>query len=420
MGNKRKRPELLLPAKGMEELRVALHYGADAVYVGGEQFSLRAGAKNFSIEELGQASALCHEKGKRLYVTVNIFAHEADLPGVREYFQKITGLGETSETGGRSEKPDALIISDPGIFQLAKECLPGMDLHVSTQANNTNSGIARFWQSLGASRIVTARELSIKEIRQMREQVPEDFEIETFVHGSMCISYSGRCLLSNVLTGRDANQGACTHPCRWSYALMEESREGEYFPIAEDARGSYVMNSRDLCMAGHIPELVSAGIDSFKIEGRMKNALYVAVCARTYRRALEDFLLDDGSYEARRDWYLEELSACTHRPYFTGFFFGKPGEGGQIYEKSGYEKGYVYLGFADGAGETFPFSQKNKFSVGESIEIMKGNGDNIQARVLGLQTEQGEAVSSCPHAGERLFATLSEPVEQYDVLRRRA
>ena len=269
----KRHPELLIPASSLEVLKTAVVFGADAVYIGGEAFGLRAKAKNFSMEDMRKGIEFAHDHGVKVHVTANILAHNSDLPGVREYFEELREL-----------KPDALIIADPGVFDIAKEVCPEIDCHISTQANNTNYGTYNFWYRQGAKRVVSARELSLKEIRELRSHIPEDLEIETFVHGAMCISYSGRCLLSNYFTGRDANRGACTHPCRWKYAVVEETRPGEYMPVYENERGTYIFNSKDLCMIEHIPELIEAGIDSFKIEGRMKTALYVATVARTYRK----------------------------------------------------------------------------------------------------------------------------------------
>ena len=274
-------PELLIPASSLEVLKTAVIFGADAVYIGGEAFGLRAKAKNFSMEDMKEGIQFAHAHEVRVYVTANILAHNGDLSGVEAYFQELKAIG-----------PDALIISDPGVFTIAKRICPEIEIHISTQANNTNYATYRFWHELGAKRVVSARELSMKEIKEIRANIPDDLEIETFVHGAMCISYSGRCLLSNYFTGRDANQGACTHPCRWKYAVMEESRPGEYLPVYENERGTYIFNSKDLCMIGHIPDLIDAGIDSFKIEGRMKTALYVATVARTYRKAIDDYLKD--------------------------------------------------------------------------------------------------------------------------------
>ena len=330
-----KKPELLIPAGSLEVLKTAVYYGADAVYVGGEAFSLRAKAKNFSMEELAEGIRFAHKHGVKVYVTANILAHNQDLEEAAAYFSEL-----------KKVKPDAVLVSDPGLFMVAREVIPEIPLHISTQANNVNYGTFLFWKSLGATRVVTGRELSLEEIRTIRSKIPEDMEIESFVHGAMCISYSGRCLLSNYLTGRDANQGACTHPCRWKYTLMEEKRPGEYFPVVESERGTFIFNSKDLCMIDHIPDLVDAGIDSFKIEGRMKAALYVAVVARTYRRAIDDYFTDPALYEKNLDWYRSEIEKCTMRPFTTGFFYGKPDAQAQIYDNNTYIQDYIYLGMS--------------------------------------------------------------------------
>ena len=300
--------ELLIPAGSLDVLKTAVIYGADAVYLGGEAFGLRAKAKNFTNEEIKEGIAFAHERGVKVYITANILAHNDDLAGVEQYFEELKDI-----------RPDALIISDPGVFAIAKRVLPDMELHVSTQANNTNYGTYLFWHQLGAKRVVSARELSLKEIREIRAHIPEDMQIESFIHGAMCISYSGRCLLSNFLVGRDANQGACTHPCRWKYSVVEETRPGEYMPVYENERGTYIFNSKDLCMIEHIPELMDAGIDSFKIEGRMKTALYVATVARTYRKAIDDYKKDPALYQKNMEWYKEEIGKCTYREFTTGF-----------------------------------------------------------------------------------------------------
>ncbi len=407
---KAKAPELLLPASCLEVLKVAVHYGADAVYIGGNEFGLRAKAKNFSPEEMQEGITFCHERGKKVYVTVNILAHNADMEGVRAYLKEL-----------RAWKPDGLIIADPGIFTLAKELCPEIDLHISTQANNTNYETFRFWHQLGAKRVVSARELSLAEIKELRDKIPPELEIETFVHGAMCISYSGRCLLSNYFTGRDANHGECTHPCRWNYTVMEESRPGEYLPVYENERGTFLFNSRDLNMIGYLPELIEAGIDSFKIEGRMKTALYVAIVARTYRNAIEDYLASEERYRNNLPRYEEELCGCTHRPYGTGFFFGKPDASSQIYTESTYEKGATYLGMAGACREdgSFVMEQKNKFCVGETVEILKTDGRNLHAKVKRICAEDGTEMTSAPHAKQILQVTLDQETEPCDVLRRK-
>ena len=400
--------ELLIPASSLEVLKIAVIYGADAVYIGGEVFGLRAKAKNFSMEDMAEGIQFAHEHGVKVYVTANILAHNGDLEGVREYFIQLKEI-----------KPDALIISAPGIYTIAKEICPEIERHISTQANNTNYGTYQFWWNQGAKRVVTARELSLNEIAEIRKNIPDEMEIETFVHGAMCISYSGRCLLSNYFTGRDANQGACTHPCRWKYAVVEEKRPGEYLPVYENERGTYIFNSKDLCMIEHIPELIDAGIDSFKIEGRMKTALYVATVARTYRKAIDDYQKDPELYKKNMPWYLDQISNCTYRQFTTGFFFGKPDHETQIYDNNTYIREYTYLGIV-GAVENglARIEQRNKFSVGETIEIMKPDGSNVEAKVLRILNEDGEEQKSAPHSKQVLYVELSKTPAQYDLLRR--
>ncbi len=403
-----RKPELLIPASSLEVLKTAVRFGADAVYIGGEVFGLRAKAKNFSLEEMKEGVLYAHEHGVKVYVTANILAHNADIEPVKAYFLDL-----------KEVKPDALIISDPAVFTIAKEMLPDMELHISTQANNTNYGTYNFWYGLGAKRVVSARELSMAEIKEIRNHIPEDMEIETFIHGAMCISYSGRCLLSSFMAGRDANKGACTHPCRWKYAVMEESRPGEYMPVEENERGTYIFNSKDLCMIEHIPELVDAGIDSFKIEGRMKTALYVATVARTYRMAIDDFFESPEKYQQNLPKYKELISQCTYRQYTTGFFFGKPDETAQIYDSNVYERDYTYLGIVDEViGEkTYQLEQKNKFCVNDEIEIMRADGNDIKTRVISIQDEEGNEMESCPHPKQIIRVTLSEIAEKGDLLR---
>lgn len=404
-----KKPELLIPASSLEVLKTAVTYGADAVYIGGEAFGLRAKAKNFSSEDMRQGIAFAHDHGVKVYVTANILAHNEDLEGVREYFRELKTIG-----------PDALIISDPGVFMIAKEELPEMELHISTQANNCNYGTYRFWHGLGAKRVVSARELSLAELKTIRDNIPEELEIETFVHGAMCISYSGRCLLSNYMVGRDANQGACTHPCRWKYSIVEETRPGEYYPVYENERGTYIFNSKDLCMIEHIPDLVACGIDSLKVEGRMKTALYVAVVARTYRKAIDDYFEDPQKYQANLEWYKEEIGKCTYREFTTGFFFGKPMQDAQIYDNNTYIKNYTYLGtveYRDEAGR-YCFEQKNKFTVGETIEGMRPDGENVSLKVLGIYDEEGNPQESAPHPKQRLAVVFDGPVSPQEILRR--
>lgn len=426
---KQKKPELLIPASSLEVLKTAVIFGADAVYIGGEAFGLRAKAKNFSMEEMAEGIVFAHAHGVKVYVTANILAHNEDLEDAKDYFAKLRDM--------KPERADALIISDPGMFTLAKEVWSDVEIHISTQANNTNYQTYLFWWRMGAKRVVSARELSLTEIRAIREHIPEEMEIESFVHGAMCISYSGRCLLSNYFTGRDANQGACTHPCRWKYAVVEEKRPGEYLPVYENERGTYIFNSKDLCMIEYIPELVAAGIDSLKIEGRMKTALYVATVARTYRRAIDDYFESEEKYRANMGWYRAEISKCTYRQFTTGFYFGKPDENTQIYDNNTYVNEYTYLGIVEEikqAAELAVFhvpeqqgvpgssllartTQRNKFCVGDSIEIMKPDGSNVPVTVEAIYNEEGEAVESAPHPKQLLWLKLSCVPEKYDLLR---
>lgn len=401
--------ELLIPASSLEVLKVAVMFGADAVYIGGEAFGLRAKAKNFSLEEMKEGVEFAHAHDVKVYVTANILAHNKDLDGAREYFEELKQVGM-----------DALIISDPGMFTIAKEVLPDVDIHISTQANNTNYATFNFWYKMGARRVVTARELSLEEIKTIRKNIPDDLEIETFIHGAMCISYSGRCLLSSFMAGRDANQGACTHPCRWKYSVVEESRPGEYMPVYENERGTFIFNSKDLCMIEHIPELVEAGIDSFKIEGRMKTALYVATVARTYRLAIDDYLRDPEYYRSRIPFYKSEISKCTYRQYTTGFFFGKPDKDTQIYDSNTYEHEYTYLGIVgdcNGDG-LYSVEQRNKFSVGETIEVMKPDGTNIECSVVEIKDDEGNSMECAPHPKQKLWINLGTKLDRYDILRR--
>ena len=405
-----KRPELLVPASSLEVLKVAVIFGADAVYIGGEAFGLRAKAKNFSMDDIREGIAFAHAHNVKVYITANILAHNADLEGVRGYFEELKEVG-----------PDALIISDPGVFMIAREVCPEIDIHVSTQANNTNYATFNFWYQQGARRVVTARELSLVELKQIRENIPDDLEMETFIHGAMCISYSGRCLLSNYFTGRDANHGACTHPCRWKYSIVEETRPGEYMPVYENERGTFIFNSKDLCMIEHIPEMFDTGVDSYKIEGRMKTALYVATVARTYRKALDDYMEDPELYKKSMPWYLDQISNCTYRQFTTGFFFGKPDENAQIYDSNTYVKEYTYLGIVgeQNADGLYRIEQRNKFSVGEVIEVMKPDGQNIEVTVQKILNEEGEAMESAPHPKQVLYIDLGHTLEQYDILRRK-
>ena len=401
--------ELLVPAGSLEVLKVAVDYGADAVYIGGQAYGLRAKADNFSIEEMKKAVKYAHAKNAKVYVTANIFAHNYDIEGMKAYFEQLKDTGV-----------DAVLVSDPGIFLLAKETMPDMELHISTQANNTNYLTYNFWYNMGAKRVVTARELSLVEIKQIREHIPEDMEIESFMHGAMCISYSGRCLLSSYFTGRDANRGACTHPCRWKYHIVEETRPGEYMPVNEDDRGTHIFNSKDLCMIEHIPEMIDAGIDSFKIEGRMKTALYVATVARTYRKAIDDYMESPELYRSNMEYYKSEIAKCTYRQFTTGFYFGKTDQDSQIYDNNTYIKNCTYIGNVQEVTEDglVAFEQKNKFSVGEEIECMNFDGTNTVCRVEEIYNDRMEPMESAPHPKMQLYVKLDRPVSAGMILRR--
>lgn len=402
--------ELLIPAGSLEVLKTAVRYGADAVYIGGEAFGLRAKAHNFTIPDMREGIAFAHEHECKVYLTVNVFAHNRDIEGIREYFRTL-----------REVPVDALIISDPGVFMMAKELLPNMEIHISTQANNTNYETYRFWYRMGAKRVVSARELSLEEIGEIRKHIPEDMEIESFIHGAMCISYSGRCLLSNYFTGRDANQGACTHPCRWKYAVVEEKRPGEYLPVEEDDRGTYIFNSKDLCMIEYIPEMMEAGIDSFKIEGRMKTALYVATVARTYRKAIDDYKTSPELYRSNMDYYREEISKCTYRQFTTGFYFGKTTEESQIYDSNTYIREYTYLGMVEQTDTQgrIVLEQRNKFAVGETIEAMLFDGRNQELVVQEIRDDEGNIMESAPHPKQRLHVDLGAQLPIGCILRRK-
>ena len=404
-----RKPELLIPAGSLEVLKTAVLYGADAVYIGGEMFGLRAKAKNFSKEDMKKGLEFAHEHGVKVYVTANIVAHNEDLEEVRQYMKELKEI-----------KPDALIISDPAIFTIAKEEVPEIDIHISTQANNTNYGTYLFWHRLGATRVVSARELSLKEIKEIRKHIPDELEIESFIHGAMCISYSGRCLLSNYFTGRDANRGACTHPCRWKYAVMEESRPGEYLPVEENERGTYIFNSKDLCMIEYIPEIIDAGIDSLKIEGRMKTALYVATVARTYRKAIDDFFVSEECYRSNMEYYKEEISKCTYRQFTTGFYFQKPDENTQIYDSNTYVKEYTYIGMVEDYKDgKLKLTQRNKFSVGEVIEVMNPDGSNELLTVHSIEDEEGKTMESAPHPKQVIWVDVKKELPKGYILRRK-
>jgi putative protease len=395
--------ELLAPAGDLEKLRIAIDYGADAVYCGGEQFSLRTASRNFTIEELAEGLDYAHNKGKKVYLTLNIFAHNEDLPDFYAYMDEIKDL-----------PIDAFLISDPGILQWMRENRPDAELHLSTQTNTTNKLSALYWHKQGAKRIVLARELSLKEIAEIKRETPDTLELEAFVHGAMCISYSGRCLLSNYLAGRDANRGACAHPCRWSYNLVEEKRPGEYYPVVEDYRGTYILNSKDLCMIQHLPALINAGVNSLKIEGRVKSVFYVATVTDAYRKAIDAYLEEGEDWFCRESW-LEEVGKASHRHFTTGFYFGKPGEEDQNYKSSQYISEYEFTGIVKDYDERTRLAtveQRNKMSLGDKIEFF-GPGIEPFVQTLEYMTdEDGMLLESAPHAQQILIIRTIRPVKE--------
>lgn len=378
--------ELLAPAGNLEKLKTAIIYGADAVYIGGEVYGLRAMADNFDKEKMIEGLKFAHERGKKVYVTVNIFAHNADIDGMGKYIKELDEIGV-----------DAVIVSDLGVLSIVKEVAPNLEVHISTQANNTNYKTVEFYHKLGVKRVVLARELSLKEIKEIRNRIPEEMELEAFVHGAMCMSYSGRCLLSNYMTGRDANRGACAHPCRYKYYLMEEKRPGEYFEVFEDNRGTYIMNSNDLCMIEHIPELIESGIKSFKIEGRMKSSYYVASVIKAYRDAIDSYLKNGENYSFNPKW-MEELSKASHREFSTGFYYGKPK--GQVYETSQYIRTHDIVGLVIDYNKetgTATIEQRNKILKGEEVEILTPNEENFSITLDKMWNEDGEEIDATPH-----------------------
>ncbi|MCI9639328.1 MAG: U32 family peptidase [Emergencia sp.] len=403
--------ELLAPAGDLEKLKTAIIYGADAVYFGGEMFSLRAGAGNLTIEEMKEGIAFAHERGKRCYLTINIFAHNEDIEPLTSYLQQIKDLGL-----------DAFIVSDPGIVDLIQEVIPAAEIHLSTQANMTNYRTAGFWHKLGVKRLVLARELTLPEIRQIRENIPPEMEIEAFVHGAMCISYSGRCLLSNFMIERDANRGMCAHPCRWKYALVEEKRPGEYYPVEEDERGTYILNSRDLCMIEHIPEIVGSGIMSAKIEGRMKSIFYVATVVHAYRKAIDAYFADPEHYKFDEDW-MRELKKVSHREFTTGFYFHQPTNKDQNYQTSAYTREYSFVGLVKEYDEETGFAlveQRNKMTLGEEIEIFGPDIDFFTQNITEmLDAQTGENLESAPHPQQLLKMKMDHPVKPHYILRKK-
>lgn len=405
------KPELLAPAGDLEKLKIAVLYGADAVYIGGEHFSLRAKAKNFNIEDMKEGIEFAHNHNVKVYVTANIIAHNEDFDGMGDYFKQLEKM-----------RVDAILIADPGVFQVAKQYVPNMTIHLSTQANNTNYKSAQFWYSLGIKRIVLARELSLKEIKQIYENIPNNMEIEAFVHGAMCISYSGRCLLSNYMTNRDANKGECSHPCRWKYYLVEEKRPGEYMPVVENERGTYIYNSKDLCMITHIPDLIDSGIKSLKMEGRMKTSFYVGTTIKAYREAIDDYMKSPELYNSKLQYYLDEVSKASHREYTTGFYYGKPSGEEQIYTNNTYVRTYEFLGIIldyDENTQIATIEQRNKFCIGDEIEIMSSNNGYFMQTIEEIIDEKGNFIQSAPHPQQIIKIKVVQKVKKFDMMRKK-
>lgn len=407
---KNKKIELLAPAGSLETLKTAVLFGADALYMGGGNYGLRAKAKNFTPEQMQEGIDFAHAHGVKVYITANIFAHNTDFNGMKEYFLDIERMGA-----------DGIIIADPGVFSIAREVVPNMELHISTQANNTNYHTANFWAKLGAQRIVTARELSFTEIKEMHDNLADDIEIESFVHGAMCMAYSGRCLLSNYMTNRDANHGECAQPCRWKYSVVEEKRPGEYMPIEEDERGTYIYNSRDLCMIEYIPQLVESGVYSFKIEGRMKTPLYVATVVKAYRDAIDTYLESPEAYEAKKSYFLEEVGKASHREFTTGFYEHKSTSEDQTYTHNSYVRNYEFSGTVlDYNSETqmATIEQRRKFSVGDTVEFLLPNKPFITHVIDAMWNEEGNAIDSAPHPLQIVRFKVSEEISLPCLLRK--
>ncbi len=402
------KPEILAPAGSLAKLKYAVMYGADAVYIGGEAFSLRVAAKNFTIDEIKEGIAFAHERGAKVYITANIIPHNSDLDKFPDFVREVAAIGA-----------DAIIVSDLGAFGIVRSVAPQLDVHISTQANNTNYASANMWHSMGAKRVILARDLSFGEISEIRAQTDPELEIECFVHGAMCVSYSGRCLLSNYLTHRDSNRGACSHPCRWKYYLMEEKRPGEYMPVFENERGTFIFNSKDLCMIEHIPELIEAGITSFKIEGRVKNELYVATVVKAYRDAVDAYFENKENYKVD-EAILTELTKVSHREYTSGFYLGKPTEKHQLYTSNTYIQEYtiaaVVKSYDEKSGMTI-LEQRNKFEKGDLLEVLNPKGENYSFTVEDMYDENDELIESAPHAQQTVKLSMPGITEQYAILR---
>ena len=400
------KPEILAPAGNMEKLQMAVTYGADAVYFAGSQLGLRAGAKNFKEEEIKEAVDYCHDHGVKAYITVNVIAHDEHLIGIEDYLTFLNSIGA-----------DAIIVSDPGVLQLAKKFAPNAEIHLSTQANTTNAQTANFWHDVGVDRIVLARELTLEEITQIIQRKKDTLKIEAFVHGAMCISYSGRCLLSSYMTGRNANLGDCAHPCRWKYNLVEEMRPDEYYPVIEDENGTFIMNSKDLCTITFLDQLYQAGIESFKIEGRMKSAYYNAIVVRSYKHALKEVM--EG--KPIDPYWLDEIKKASHRDFTPGFYFGNPKEEGQLYTSSSYIRHYDFVGRVldyDESTGMATVEQRNKFSVGDTVEIFGPDIRHFDATITQMLDHKGQAIESAPHAQQIIQIKVPQPVKPWYLIRK--
>ena len=402
--------ELLAPAGNLYKLKIAIKYGADAVYIGGEAFSLRTAADNFTLDEMKEGIEFAHKYGKKVYITANIIAKDSDIPKMREYFKEIYDIGA-----------DAVIISDLGAFFVCREAAPDLEVHISTQANNTNSETVKAWHKMGAKRVVLAREMTLSEARHIYENIPSECELEAFIHGAMCISYSGRCLLSNYMTHRDSNRGACSHPCRWNYALMEEKRQGEYFPVYENERGTFIMNSKDLCMIEHVDDLIKSGIYSFKIEGRVKSEYYVATVVQAYRRAIDAYYENPENYRYDPS-LLDEICKVSHREYYTGFFYSLPPEGAQIFGSSSYIRECDIVGIVrefDEATMIAKVEQRNRFFIGDEIEVLRPGQPYFTQKVTYLKDEEGNDLDAVRHAAMIFYIKLEEYAPVDSMLRRK-
>jgi U32 family peptidase len=401
--------ELLAPGGNLEKLKMAVIYGADAVYIGGQKYGLRAGAGNFTMEEIKEGLRFAHDHGAKLFVTLNVIPHNEDIEGLDQYVKELYDIGI-----------DAIIVADPGAFSIVKNVAPNLEIHISTQANNTNWATCSFWHSMGAKRVVMARELSFEEIKEIREKCPQTMEIEAFIHGAMCMSYSGRCLLSNYMTGRDANRGDCAQSCRWKYHLVEEKRPGEYMPVIEDEGGTYIFNSKDLCMIEYIPQVLESGINSLKIEGRMKSSFYVATVVKAYREAIDNYLKDPDNYEFDPKW-LEEIQKASHRDFITGFYLDKPDHTSHIYDKGSYIRNYQFLALVldyDKENQIATVEQRNRFFAGDEVEIISPKGQILRYVIEQMWDQQDNPIEVAPHPQQIVKIKIPHELKAFDMLRR--